>query len=275
MLPVNKCIHFKNRGSVLVVSLIFFVIFSALAVSMASMSGNNVQLAENQRKADRARACAESGFDVIRYWMNRVAISGTTAPSERFCQIAAALQYELDTNCITNITASYVNSVITIPDVTLDSSEGESFSALVTSLNVDEIRIDVTGVCDNVTRTIRGTYYFSTRANSVFDYGVATKGPLSLSGNIDVEGYNVAVEASVYIESENSNLALSVIGNSQIAGDVNIVNSLASVYLQGGKAGIGGETGQDAIDNHVEFGRLRLNSRSQFQASSSLMQPLL
>jgi len=77
---------------------------------------------------------------------------------------------------------------------------------------------------------------------------------LSLSGNVELEGINVNVEASVYIESENSNLALSIIGNSQIAGDVDIVNSLATVDLQGGQAGIGGETGQAAIDNHVDFG---------------------
>jgi hypothetical protein len=77
---------------------------------------------------------------------------------------------------------------------------------------------------------------------------------LSLSGNIELEGVNVSVEASVYIVSENSNLALSIIGNSQIAGDVSIGNPIASVDLQGGQAGIGGETGQDAINNHVSFG---------------------
>ncbi len=49
-------------------------------------------------------------------------------------------------------------------------------------------------------------------------------------------------------------LALSIIGNSQIGGDVSICNSLAVVDLQGGKAGIGGETGQTAIDEHVELG---------------------
>jgi len=75
-----------------------------------------------------------------------------------------------------------------------------------------------------------------------------------LAGNVELEGVNVSVEASVYIESENSNLALSIIGNSQIAGDVSIVNPLANVFLQGGHAGIGGETGQDAVDNHVSFG---------------------
>ena len=76
MAPINKSVHPKRKGAVLIISMIFLVIFSALAVSMAAMSGNNVQIAENQLNADRARACAESGFDVIRFWLSRVSISG-------------------------------------------------------------------------------------------------------------------------------------------------------------------------------------------------------
>lgn len=234
--------------------MIFVVIFSALAVSMAAMSGTNVQIAENHRKADLARACAESGFDVMRYWLSRVSISGTTAEDLRFDQIANSLQDELTSESITNVTTSCNGSVITIPSVTLDSPAQKSFYGTITQLDNETLRIDITGVYGAITRTIRANYYFGERAHNVFDFGVATKGPLSLSGNIELEGVNVAVEASVYIESENSNLALSIIGNSQIAGDVSIVNPIANVDLQGGQAGIGGETGQDAIDNHVSFG---------------------
>jgi len=244
----------KNRGAVLIISMIFVVIFSALAVSMAAMSGTNVQIAENQRKADHARACAESGFDVIRFWLRRVSISGTTAEDLRFSQIADSLQDELTSESITNVTTSCNGSAITIPSVTLDSPGEKSFYGTITRLNNETLRIDITGVCGSITRTIRANYNFGERANNVFDFGVATKGPLSLSGNIELEGVNVSVEASVYIVSENSNLALSIIGNSQIAGDVSIGNPIASVDLQGGQAGIGGETGQNAINNHVSFG---------------------
>ena len=254
MSPRTKSIDLKNQGSVLIVSMIFIVVFSALAVSMAAMSGNNIHLAENQHKADCARACAESGFDVIRYWLNQVSISGTIEPSERCSQIAYALQNELYAQGITNITASYSSSEITIPNVTLDSETDSSFSAIITPLDNDTLQIDVTGYYDSMSYKIRGNYYFCVRGNTVFDFGVASKGPLSLTGSVDLESVNLAVEASVYIESENSNLALSIIGNSQIAGDVKIVNPIATVDLQGGQAGIGGETGQDAVDNHVEFG---------------------
>jgi hypothetical protein len=254
MLRAKESAHVNNKGSILIISLIFIVVFSALAVSLAAMSGNNVQLASNQSKADRARACAESGFDIVRYWLSRVSISGTTAPEERFGLFAASLQEQLYIDSVTNITTTFDGSVITIPSVILDSSAGESFSAAITVADMDTLQLEVTGSCNSVTRTIEGAYDFGIRANTVFDYGVATKGPLALSGNIELEGVNVSVEADVYIESETSNLALSIIGNSQIAGNVKIINPIASVDLQGGQAGIGGETGQAAIANHVEFG---------------------
>ncbi len=244
----------KRNGAVLIISLIFILVFSSLAVSMAAISGTNVQFSENQRKINRSIACAESGFDVIRFWLNRVSISGIVSEEQRFNYIAASLQSELADEYITNVTASYDGSSITIPSVTLNSENASSFSAVITPLDTDTLRIDVTGTYSSITRTIRANYYFGERGNTVFDFGVATKGPLSLTGNIELEGVNVSVEASVYIESQNSNLALSITGNSQIAGDVSIVNSLAAVDLQGGQAGIGGETGQDAIENHVTFG---------------------
>ena len=74
-----------------------------------------------------------------------------------------------------------------------------------------------------------------------------------MAGNIELEGTNVSVEASVYIESYDALVALSIIGNSQIAGDVKIANPLATVDLQGGQASIGGETLPGAYD-HVFSG---------------------
>ena len=85
---------------------------------------------------------------------------------------------------------------------------------------------------------------------------MVSKGPLSLSGNVDLAGVNINVESNAYIESLEHLLALSIIGNSSIAGNVKIVNPLANVCFIGGQAGVGGETGQDAM-KHIEIGVAR------------------
>ena len=251
MKPITKLIHTKRRGAALIISMIFVLVFSALAVSMASLSGNNLQLAENQRKADRARACAESGLEITRLWLSRVSISSTIPQEARFNEIASSFQSEA--HGISNITPIYNSSSITIPSVTLNSAKEQSFSAVITQIDAETLQVDVTGVYGSLTRTIRVNYKFGTRQHTIFDYGVATKGPLSLTGNIELEGVNVSVESDVYIASENALVALAIVGNSQIAGDVSIANPLATVDLQGGQASIGGETGEAAF-NHVFIG---------------------
>ena len=253
-MPEKQFVQSKRRGSALLVSMIFIIVVSALAVSMATLSSTNLQIADNQQKADGARASAESGLQITHYWLNHVSIPGTTPSSQRFAQIANSLQQALTSSNITNVTAYHNGSTITIPTVTLNSAKQQNFSAVITQLDIDTLQLDVTGTYGSLTRTIRTNYNFGTKSNSVFDFGVASRGPISLNGNVDIEGTNVSVEASVYIESANSNLALSIIGNSHIAGDVSIVNPVANVLIQGGKAGIGGETGQAAIKNHVSFG---------------------
>jgi hypothetical protein len=57
--------------------------FSALIAALAAFSGTNVQLADNFRRADMARGCAESGLEVVRYWLSQVEMSGKTADSQR------------------------------------------------------------------------------------------------------------------------------------------------------------------------------------------------
>lgn len=248
--PINPR-HGGPRGSSLVLSLIFVAMFAALAVTMAAMSGANVQIAENQRRFETARSCALSGLEVIRYWMNQVSISGTTAPDQRFARLATELQTTLTNAGAANLNPIYNGSTISMSSVSLDSAAGQTFSVVLTKVDNDNVQLDVTGHYASLNRTIRSNFNFGERAHTVFDFGVASKGPLSLTGNVDLDGYNIDVESNAYIDCDDL-LALSIIGNSMIAGDVKIRNSLASVHMQG-HSGVGDEYGAAAM-NHIEFG---------------------
>jgi Tfp pilus assembly protein PilX len=239
-------------GSTLVLVLIFIGMFSALAVAMATMAGVNVQVAGNYQKLDHARAAAESGLEVMRYWLSQVAMSGTTEPSQRFSLLASSLQAALTNAGVGNLVPSAGSSTITFSNVPLGNS-GQTFSASLTKIDNANVRLDVTGYDGPINRTVRANYVMGTRAHTVFDFGVASRGPISLSGNVDLEGVNIDVESNAFIVSEHALLALSIIGNSMIAGDVKIVNPLAYVHLQGGHAGVGGQTGAAAM-NHITIG---------------------
>lgn len=244
-------------GAALIIAMVFIVLFATLAVSLVSMSGSNIQIASNQRKLALARASADSGLEFIRYWLGGVCMPGTTIPANRFATMCHIVKADLQSAGIDAMLGYADDEIISlnIAPVVFDAELGQSFTAVIRKTNSPDIlEVDITGNGQNIGRTIRVNYNFGTRAHSVFDFGVATRGPLSLSGNIQLDGVNISVESDVYIESPNDLEALSIIGNSQIAGSVKIVNPDAYVTLQGGKAGIGGETGENAIDNHVTIG---------------------
>jgi hypothetical protein len=245
-------IYRKNRkAAALLMSMITLAMLSTWAVSISTISTTNLQSAQNHHKANSAQTCAESGLEVTRYWLSRVVIPGTIVESQRFSHIVSSLQSDLSSFGISPVLNG---STLTIPAVTLNTATSESFSATITSIDDNTVQLDITGTNGSISRTIRVNYTIGRRGHTVFNYGVATRGPLDISGNIQLEGVNISVESDVYIESEFSILALSIIGNSQIAGQVSVANPLATADLQGGQAGVGGETGQDAIDNHVDFG---------------------
>ncbi|OQY07488.1 MAG: hypothetical protein B6I25_01635 [Planctomycetales bacterium 4572_13] len=253
--------HKKQKGIALVVAMLFVMVFSAFSVAMFSMSSGNSLVAANLHKVNAARSSAESGLEVVRYYLAQAEIPGMMPQNQWFEELQTQL---LESGGIlpSGIHADFVTdddgevTMVTIgasSPVTLDSNQ--SFTAEVWDSG-DRINIRVAGNASGIERKIQGSFIYGEKPEpySVFDFGVATKGPLSLSGNILLDGVNVSVESDVYIESLNYNDALSIIGNSQIAGDVKIVNEDGYVTLQGGKAGIGGETGVDAINNHVEIG---------------------
>ncbi len=246
-------IHGRNKGIVLVIAMILFTIFACMAVPLITFTNTNLKIADNYQQGNHARATAESGLEIVRFWMSQVSIPADTPPEDRLEALKTSLLDVLSTNQITNLQPEPSGSNIVIPSVYLDSDLKDRFTASLSQKDDNTIQVSVSGWHGTFQRGICVDYVFQNVPSTAFDFGVSTKGPLSLGGNVQVDGVNLAVESNAYIESMNDIIALEIQGNSQIAGNVKIVNPLGTVELQGGKAGIGGETGQAAIDNHVTF----------------------
>ncbi len=252
MLPSTFSHCGRLHGSVLIVSMIVILICSALAVSILTISGNNVQLAYNQHKVGCALASAESGMEVQRFWLTPVTMPSSTAPSDYLDTIVSALQYDLDANSISNIV---LNNDGTINAVDLDSSSDQTFSGRIfidpNELNILKVRS--TGGNGQISRTIQVKYNIEPYEYPIFNYGLATKGPLNFTGNPTVIGLNEAWEADLYVESFASLTSITVGGNSKFDGEIEIGNPAASVNFVG-DVNIAGDHGQTAIDNHVHIG---------------------
>ena len=251
MMLTLKAVDQRHRGAALIVSMIFVVVFIALAVSMAAMSGTNVQIADNQRKVNGAFASAQSGLDVMRYWLSHVLIPSSTAPSDYLAAVVDKLQYNLDANDISNIT---VNGNGSISTVALDSATGRAFNG---QIRIDPnmstvLQVYVAGSYGEVRRTIKVDFNIQPYEFPIFNYGMATKGPLNLPGNPTITGVNSHWEADIYIENgQGQPLGLQIDGNTNFDGDVYL--GAGDAYFDGDVL-IAGDHGQAAIDNHVFLG---------------------
>jgi hypothetical protein len=241
-----------RNGSALLLSIIVLATLSAWAVFICSVSGGNLQIAENQRKGNGARASAESGIEITRYWLSKVMLPSSTPPSVYLATVVADLQSKFTDNGISNIS---IQADGTISAVTLDSAAGRSFSG---KLAVDPnhptvLQLYVTGSSGEVARKIGVSYDFEAYEFPIFNYGLATKGALHFPGNPTVRGATSSWEADIYIESPGDLIAAYSSGNVNFDGDISIGNPLANVDFQGDVL-IAGEQGQLAIDNHVNIG---------------------
>ena len=90
----------ERSGAMLIIAMMFVVVFSALAVCMATLSGNNVQLASNHQNINAALAAAQSGQEVVRYLVSRVLIPSSTPQDQYFNEIITAVRNDMTTNGI-------------------------------------------------------------------------------------------------------------------------------------------------------------------------------
>ncbi|MHC4361617.1 MAG: pilus assembly PilX N-terminal domain-containing protein [Planctomycetota bacterium] len=242
----------RRAGVVLILSMIFVVIFAALGVCLATMSGTNVQIASNQHNLNAAVGAAQSGQEVLRYWLSRVLISSATPQDQYLSEIILAVQTELANNGITGVTLSNGGSFTTVP---LDSMTGRNFDA---QLQIDPnqptvLQARVTGYSGQASRTIITSYNIQAYRFPIFNFGLATKGPLDFPGNPTITAASTAWEADMFVESSGNPIAVGVGGNLNFDGDVNVGNQSANVDFNG-SVQIAGDMGQNAINNHVTIG---------------------
>jgi len=254
MRPKRKSSRRERAGAVLIISMIFVVVFSALAVSMATLSGNNVQLASNHQNLNAALVAAQSGQEVVRYLLSRVLIPSSTPQSQYFSEIITAVRDDLTTSGISGIAVATDGAIAA---VTLDSVTGRSFDGQIQVVDANQptvvMEVRVTGHGGQASRTITTSFDIEPYEFPIFKYGLATKGPLDFPGNPTITAVSAAWEADVFVESSGNNIAVQVDGNLNFDGDINIGNAAANVDFAG-SVQIAGDIGQTAIDNHVTIG---------------------
>ena len=234
----------NRRGIVFVLSMIFLAILASLSVTVATMSSANAQMASNHKRGNQTLTNAQSGVEIARYFLDGMDVAGTyTATS-----LNTAVQAQLTDKGLTGITATCTDSTtINLASVALDSNM-ESFSSVI-NLSADKWQIDAKGASGTFERTIRANFNITGGPSTIFDFGVATKGPLDMSGQAAVTSTTLS-GSDVYIDTSSNNNSVELGSKNIVDGNIYLVGDSATYDISKG-AQIGGDTITENIDGRI------------------------
>ena len=200
MSSIRKLVCRKRQGVALIISMIFVLIFSALAVSMASLSGTNVQLATNQHKVNSALDAAQSGLECGKYLVATVVLQSTgdnTVSADQantvwttFCQYVQDTALDGQTvpapTRFTDSTGS--GDQLITPSIDFASTDA-AFEIRFYRYDSDPctIKLQSTGTDREVTKQI-GMNMAITKDSEVLKYAIASRGKMWVTQNSTIYG---------------------------------------------------------------------------------------
>jgi hypothetical protein len=246
-MSLNRNTHHRHGGAVLVLAMIFIVMFSALAVALASFSGANVQVASGQHKINKALHAAQSGLECAKYLVKAVTSSSSwPAPTEKnyvteeqadivwnvLCQYVQDTR--LDGLTVGEPSAFAGGEELVMPAMSFGTENGRfTLRFCRYEANPLTICIESTGTDGETTRRIAMEMDI-TKDRKVLEYAIATQGRMWLTGDTTIHGSIYSSYGRKYNSSGTSYSLLSLApfnmtNDSTIDGTINTVLSYADV----------------------------------------------
>ena len=226
-----------RRGVAAILALLLLGIFAALGIAFAASTGSSFIKAANYSTIVGARLEAESGLSFCNYQFSQVSLAPGLSGQPMLAAMASALGARLNgTANLGGGSVGFDGNTITFPSIATPDGR-RHFTTLICLADPNTLLVEVTGQDSNVLRAVGLKYNVVTHRSAVFDFGIAARGPVELTGNASVKGANSASEAAVLSAADG--LAFSLIGNINMQGDISACDPSASVTL-GGNVTIGG-----------------------------------
>ena len=234
--------------------MLMVTLLAAMAVALVTTSSTSVRQAGNLVAVQQAQLQAEGGMSYMIHMLCNTSIPAKATGQDVLDAAAGAVASTLNgAGALNGVRVDYRGGQITVPPV-CPGPAGRSFSAVLSLDANSDLRMLVTGTCGSVSRKVGVRFALVPGGSGLFDYGIASKGKISMSGNARVRGANDASEANVLTATYSDNEAIALSGNCRLDGDISIANPDGYASLAG-NISVGGEnlwTGK--IDDHVHVG---------------------
>jgi hypothetical protein len=247
-----------RRGVASVMAMLFMVVFSALALGFYAATTTASQVANNEKTAAQARLSAEAGVDFLRYHLASLDIPANLTASQVFEEVEMQLSARLDgTGNLNGSRVGYDGTTISIPQVgyvKLDPQGRQQFRLEITRAG-DVLVTKVVGRAGSASlgRGIQIKFQKATNATAIFNFGVASRGPVSTTGQSTVTGLTDPTKGSVLSTNTTSATPISIMGK-LVSGDLSTVSETANIAWANGTS-IGGTASNMLITrDHIHKG---------------------
>jgi len=241
----------RRKGAAYIVALLLLCVFCTIGLAIASVANIELQQCENNHRAMNARLAAESGLAFMLNVVEKVPLPGSTTEGT-FCEnLRKVLAERLDgTANLGGRSVTNTDTSVFVPEISVD---GMSFCAYFTWLEENLCQMKVRGSCSGVTRHVTINLSFVPKRPGVFDYGLASRGQVSVFGNARIVGVSNPLEASVLSATKLHEDAISVSGSATISGDLYAAGEGTHVVISGSPK-IAGSTDPVEIAKHIHQG---------------------
>jgi hypothetical protein len=238
--------------------MLFLVLMATLAVGFFVSVRMSVQVAKNERDATRARLAAESGLQFVRYQLATLDIPPGTSDADMAAEIAADLAATL--NATANLgprTVGRQGNVVTVPEIAVD--EDGAFSTHlewvpVAAPGTSYLRATVTGTTGageaRVSRAVRLDYGVRPKQTSLFNYGIASRGAISIKNSAQTNVLGQPGTSASILSAAGGATSITT-GGGTVSGDLSVVVAKTQVSLGGGS--VGGTSNTQLIrEEHID-----------------------
>ncbi len=220
----------SKAGFISIIALLMLFVFVSLSISIAATTDLELQKANNTKLIFEAQLATESGLEYSTHLLKSLEFSGGASISDVVDSLAVALSNELDGQALLQgEPVAYDGNMISIPSISL--SEGKSFRIELAAASATELQLRIYGQSSDPHGTVRRSISLNAElgdSGSVDEYGIYSKGPVTIGQNFELWGANSPEEGSVL--SVASNEAISITSG-YIDGDVATSDPNASVDI--------------------------------------------
>jgi hypothetical protein len=246
----------RRSGMATVLALLLLMVLATLAVGLVSAGNITLQQSNNIAAAESAQLQAESGLSYLIYQLNGMPVASARDANAILASVATHLSNRFEgAMAMSGGAVAYdpndpnARNMVSIPNLSMGVAG--NFSATITSVSSNSLRLVVTGRNRTIERTMGVTFIAVAAPGGHFalDYGIASNGPIRATGNVTTVSTNRPEDAAISSATLSEDRAIWITGNVDSAGDMHISNPDGEARLTGSVT-IGGDSGP-AAESHI------------------------